>query len=156
MRKNILVILTITVSISSAINVFAGFNSKYQPKAKDKVKIGILEFSGDTSKVNQKSIRSSMAEHLNSKGFSATTVSSSEVEKGKFQYYFGVEIKSSGKSGLTVIITLYGQDRKIIKQITKSKSGTDDDSLRTVGGGSDDSIRPMVLNGVEELGSRIK
>lgn len=141
MRKNILVILIMAILIGSASNVFAGFNRNAKNQSKDKLKIGLLNFTGDTSKVNQNSVRSAMAEHLNSKGFSA----SSGDERGKFQYFIGVEIKSSGKSELTVIITLYGKDKSVIKQISKSKGGV-----------NDDSIRPMVLKGLDDLASKIR
>ncbi len=148
MKTNNLIVLTIALIIGSAINIFAGANNHSKSPVKDKLKVGLLEFSGDTSRVNQNSILGAMAEHLNSKGFEATTASST---KGKFHYFVGVEIKSSRKSGLTFIITLYGKDKNVIKQVSKSKSGTDDDSLRKFGGGSDDSIRPMVLKGLDEL-----
>jgi hypothetical protein len=147
MRKNILTILTMTVFFS----LFAAFTS-----AQEKVKVGLLSFTGETSKINQNPIRGAMAEHLNSKGFLAAVSSGDERERAKNKYFIGVEIKKTVKSEITVIVTLYGKDKSVIRQVTKSRGGQNDDSLRTAGGGSDDSIRPMVLKGLDELASGIR
>jgi hypothetical protein len=145
MRKNILMILTMAIFFS----LFAAFTS-----AQEKVKVGLLSFTGETSKVNQNLIRSAMAERLNSKGFLAAVSSGDERERAKNKYFIGVEVKNSGKSRITVVVTLYGKNKSVIRQV--SKSGTNDDSVRTAGGGSDDSIRPMVLKGLDELASGIR
>jgi hypothetical protein len=153
MRKNILVILTIGILIGSAVNIFAGgvpgknpkSNSNKNRNIRNQIIIGLLDFTGDTSGIDQNSIRGSMAENLKSKGFSAGAVSSVGTEKGRFQYFIGVEIKRSGKLGLTINMTLYGKEMNVIKQFSKSRTGV-----------PDDSVRPIALKGLDELAPKIK
>jgi hypothetical protein len=104
-------------------NVFAGKRYIHHKLGDDKVKIGLNVFTGDTSEVNQNSLRQSMVKYLNSKGLIATLVSSSkEIEGGKFDYIIGVEIISSTASSKpAVTVTLYGKDGTSI--IEQSRTG---------------------------------
>lgn len=144
MKRNIFVILTIGILVGSAVNIFAGAGISNNSKLMGKVNIGLLSFTGDTSKIDQNSIRNAMAERLNSKGFLAANVSPNQAENRRFQYFIGVEIKRSGKSEFTATITLYGKDMDVIKQSSISRGGI-----------PDDGIRPMVLKGLDEISWKI-
>jgi hypothetical protein len=156
MKKNILAILTIVVLAGLATSMLAGTRLGHDPGSMGKIEIGLLSFTGQTSGVNQNSIRGSIGEKLNAKGFSSANVSSSETKKGRFQYFIGVEIQRPSKSEIVVNVTLYGQNMNVIKQTSVSRGGVIDDSVRTVDGVPDDGVRPMVLKGLGDLISQIR
>jgi hypothetical protein len=110
------------------------------------IQVGLMEFTGD-GRIDDRSIRQSMAETLKARGIRSALVTAAQPETGEFSYFIGIEIKRAKKgSAVNLIVTLYSKDgRSIIGQVT-----------RTRGGIPDDSIRPLILEGLRELSSRIK
>ncbi|MBX3244658.1 MAG: hypothetical protein KF685_09410 [Acidobacteria bacterium] len=162
--------------MSSRMGVDAAGNTvRFQDgrAADQKRRIAVDYFSGNSSKLDQDSLRRHIASELNSAGHNGTVIgSSADLASGGFANVIGVEIKKlkesgaskvgglfgkvtgsdalakAGKSNAEIIVTLYGPDGKTV--IARSPANIE------VSGSSNDAVKAAIDQVISGLISKIK
>jgi hypothetical protein len=130
------------IFIFLALTAFSAFGLASKTFAAN---VGVMPVRGDTSKINERSVRQTAAESLKNSGFSVDFADSTE-KFGNFDYSISVEVKSSKKtSEITLIASLFDKNGK--------KIGTSSGTART---GADDSIKPLVRGLIGELSRNMR